>query len=247
MGDNFWFKDYFIAHRGLHSDDAPENTILAFKNAVNCGYAIELDVQQISDGNIIVFHDSKLERLTGKDGYTKNLKLEDLKNCHILGSEQTIPLLSEVLEIVDGKVPLLIEIKNEFKVGAQEKAVLELLKGYSGKVAIQSFNPYVVQYVKQKAPNLAVGQLSSYFKNSKMSWIRKYVLKRLKFIKSFKADFISYDAQNLPNKYVNKHKNLPLLAFTVKTQEEYERLYSIVDSIIFEDFTPVKINADKKD
>ena len=241
MESNFWFKDYFIAHRGLHSENVPENTIPAFQSAIDNGYAIELDVQQISDGSIVVFHDSKLERLTGMDGYTKNLKKEDLENCHILGSEFTIPLFSEVLKVVDGKVPLLIEIKNEYKVGEPEKAVLELLKDYKGQFALQSFNPYVVQFIKQKMPNLVVGQLASYFKNTKMSWIRKYVLKRLKFIKAFKADFIAYDAQNLPNKYVNKHKNLPLLAFTIRTQEEYERLHPIVSSIIFENFTPIKI------
>lgn len=244
MENDFWFKQYLIAHRGLHSENAPENTIPAFKSAIEFNYAIELDVQQISDGSIIVFHDNRLERLTGMDGYTKNLKKEDLKDCHILGTEFTIPLFSEVLKAVDGKVPLLIEIKNEYKVGEPEKAVLELLKDYKGQFAIQSFNPYVVQYVKQKMPNLVVGQLASYFKNTKMSWIRKFVLKRLKFIKLFKADFIAYDAQNLPNKYVNKYKNLPLLAYTIRTQEEYERLHPIVDSIIFENFTPAEINAD---
>ena len=240
MPNNYWFKDYLIAHRGFHDENAPENTLPAFQNAIVNGYAIELDIQQISDGNIIVFHDKKLNRLTGKDGYTKNLKADDLSSCFVAGTENTIPLLTDVLQLVDGKVPLLIEIKNEYKVGDQEKAILEILKNYKGEFAIQSFNPYVVQFIKNKAPDFIVGQLSSFFKNERISLIRKHILKRLKFVKTFHADFINYDCQYLPNKYVNKHNDLPLLAYTIKTQEEYERLAPICASIVFEGFSPSK-------
>jgi len=238
--NEFWFKDYLIAHRGFHNDEAPENTIPAFENAINNGYAIELDVQQISDGSLVVFHDKKLERLTGKDGYTKNLKAEDLSSCFILGTENTIPLFEDVLKVIDGKVPVLVEIKNEFKVGNLEKDVIEIMKNYKGQFAIQSFNPYVVQFVKNKAPDFTVGQLASFFKNEKISFFKKYFLKRLKFIKTSKADFIAYDGTYLPNKYVNKYSNLPLLAYTVKSQEEYERLAPICTSVIFENFEPKK-------
>lgn len=243
--DNLWFKDYFIAHRGFHSAEAPENTIPAFEKAVENNYAIELDVQQISDGTIIVFHDNKLERLTGRDGYAKNLKKEDLQNCNILGTEYTIPQFCEVLKAVDGKVPLLIEIKNEFKVGELENAVVAELENYNGKFAIQSFNPYVIQYIKQKYPNIIAGQLSSYFKGIKLNFIKKLLLKKLKFVKTNNADFIAYDATNLPNKYVSKYDNLPLLAYTIKTQEEYEQIADICESIIFEGFQPKKIDKTK--
>ncbi|MGN1227437.1 MAG: glycerophosphodiester phosphodiesterase family protein [Christensenellales bacterium] len=238
MDEKFWFKDYLIAHRGFHTEDCPENTLPAFQKAIELGFAIELDVQQIADGSIIVYHDNKLERLTGKDGYAKNLKKEDLSSCHILGTENTIPLFSEVLNLINGQVPVLIEIKNDYKVGEPEKAILEILKDYKGKFAIQSFNPYVVQFIKKKAPNIIVGQLSSFFKDTKLGFVKKFILKRLKFIKEFKADFISYDALYLPNKYVSKHSDLPLLAWTIRSQEEFERLEPICDSIIFENFTP---------
>lgn len=240
MDNQFWFNDYLIAHRGFHNEENPENTLPAFKRAIENGYAIELDVQQISDGTIIVFHDKKLNRLTGKDGYTKNLNKEDLADCHILGTENTIPLLTDVLELVNGQVPLLIEIKNDYKVGEPEKEIINQLKDYNGQFAIQSFNPYVVQYIKQKAPEMIVGQLSSFFKGEKMSFIKRYVLKRLKFVKSFNADFISYNAENLPNKYVNRYKELPLLAWTIRSQEEYDRVAPICTTIIFEGFEPKK-------
>ena len=240
MSEKIWFENYFIAHRGLHNEEAPENTLPAFVNAIDNGYAIELDVQQISDGNIIVFHDNKLNRLTGKDGYTKNLKRDDLSTCFVLGTNNTIPLFSDVLKLVDGKVPLLIEIKNEYKVGDQEKAVLDILKDYKGEFAIQSFNPFVVQYIKKIEPNYTVGQLSSFFKKDKMSIIKKSFLKRLRFLKKFKTDFINYDAQYLPNQYVEKHKDLTLLAYTIRSQEEYDRISNICTSVVFEGFTPIK-------
>ena len=181
MPNSYWFDNYLIAHRGLHNEEIPENTIPAFEKAIEMGYAIKLDVQQISDGNIVVFHDKKLERLTGKDGYIKNLKIDDLDSSFISGTENTIPLLTDVLALVDGKVPLLIEIKNEYKVGDQEKRIIDILKDYKGEFAIQSFNPNVVQFVKNKAPDFIVGQLSSFFKCEKMGFFRKRFLKKLKF------------------------------------------------------------------
>jgi glycerophosphoryl diester phosphodiesterase len=234
-----WLVETPIAHRGLHDKNAPENSIPAFKNAIENGYAIELDVQMLSDGTVIVFHDNSLSRLTNNDGYIKFLTKADLDMLTLNGSKEKIPTFEEVLQFVDGKTPLLIEIKNQDKVGELENKVIELLKNYKGQFAIQSFNPFVLQYFYKHAPNIQRGQLASFFKKEKLPFIQKFFLKRLALCKKVShPDFISYDTRSLPNRYVKKFKDKPLLAWTVKNQSEYMRVVKYCDNVIFEDFEP---------
>ena len=109
---NTWIVNKYIAHRGLHNKNCAENSISAFKNAISKNYPIELDVQQIGDGTVIVFHDDTLQRMTGKDGYVKNItSVDSLKEYKLGGTKDTIPTFKEVLEVVNGQVPILIEIK----------------------------------------------------------------------------------------------------------------------------------------
>lgn len=229
--------DKYIAHRGLHNKETPENTIGAFNNAILKGYAIELDVQLLKDGTVVVIHDNKLSRLCNENKYISNCNYEDIKDLKILNSEYSIPTLKEVLEFVDGKTPLLIEIKNTLKVGELESKTYELLKNYKGEYAIQSFNPFSLEWFKINAPNVLRGQLSSYFKGENLSLFKKILLKKLKLNKISSPNFISYNTENLPNKYV-KRTNLPILAWTVRSQEEYLRVIKYCDNIIFENFEP---------
>lgn len=236
---NSWLVKDYIAHRGLHNDSLPENSLGAFANAINEGYAIELDVQQIADGTVIVFHDYSLSRMTGKDGYTKNLIKAELSSYTLANTEYYIPTLAEVLQLVDGQVPLLIEIKNEGKVGSLEKATYDLLKDYNGDFAIQSFNPYSLEWFKNNAPNIWRGQLSSFFKGENLSFAKRFALKRMLLNKKVSCpDFISYNVDNLPNFYVNRYKKLPLLAWVVRSQTEYMKAVKHCDNIIFEGFEP---------
>lgn len=237
---NSWLVQQPIAHRGLHNATVPENSLTAFSKAIECGYPIELDVQIIADGTIVVFHDDSLSRLTDNDGYLKFLNKEDLKYLSLKGSNEKIPTLEEVLDLVDGKVPLLIEIKNEGKVGELEKGVLELLAEYKGEFAIQSFNPYVLEYFYKHAPEIPRGQLSSYFRDVKLSFFKKYALKRMMLNKRVShPDFLSYEAKRLPNRFTRKYKDLPLLAWTVRSQSEYLKVVKHCDNVIFEDFEPM--------
>ena len=236
---NSWLVKDYIAHRGLHNTHLPENSLGAFANAINQGYAIELDVQQIADGTVIVFHDYSLSRMTGKDGYTKNLIKAELSSYTLANTEYCIPTLAEVLELVDGQVPLLIEIKNEGKVGSLEKATYELLKDYNGDFAIQSFNPYSLEWFKNNAPHIWRGQLSSFFKGENLSFTKRITLKCMLLNKKVSCpDFISYNVDNLPNFYVNRFKKLPLLAWVVRSQTEYMKAVKHCDNIIFEGFEP---------
>ena len=116
-----WLVETPIAHRGLHDKNTPENSLSAFAKAVEKGYAIELDVQLLADGTIVVFHDDSLARMTGNDGYIKYLNKDDLKALKLKGSKETIPTFEEALKVIDGRVPVLIEIKNQYKVGKLEQ------------------------------------------------------------------------------------------------------------------------------
>lgn len=232
-----FITDKYIAHRGFHNNENPENTIGAFARAIENNYAIELDVQMLSDGNVVVIHDNKLSRLCGVDKYISNCTLEDLQNLYVLDTNWQIPSLQQVLEFVNGRTPLLIEIKNTLKVGELESKVYELLKEYNGEYAIQSFNPFSLEWFKLNAPNVLRGQLSSFFKGEDLSFIKKALLKKLRLNKISNPHFISYNAQNIPNRYCNKCK-LPVIAWTVRSQEEYMKVVKFVDNIIFEGFEP---------
>lgn len=236
---NSWLVKDYIAHRGLHNKENPENSLGAFARAIDEGYAIELDVQQIADGTIIVFHDYSLARMTGKDGYTKNLLKSELCDFKLSGTDFCIPTLVEVLNFVDGQVPLLIEIKNEGKVGELEKNTYEILKNYGGQYAIQSFNPYSLEWFKLNAPSVLRGQLSSYFKNINLSFVKKYALKHMLLNKKISCPhFISYNVENLPNHIVKRFNKLPLLAWVVRSQTQYIKAVKYCDNIIFEGFDP---------
>lgn len=233
-----WLIEKYIAHRGLHDDKHPENSISAFKNAVDNDYAIELDIQQLSDGTVVVFHDETLSRMTGQDGYIQNLTKKELKNYKLAQSEECIPTLEEALKTIAGRVPVLVEIKNSTKVGSLEQKTLEILKKYTGDYAIQSFNPYVLIWFKENAPEILRGQLSSKFKKVPLTFVKKYALKRFKLNKQSEPHFISYRAKDLPSRFIRKYKHLPLIAWTVRSQDQYMNVVKYSDNIIFENFAP---------
>lgn len=227
-----------IAHRGLHGIDAPENSLAAFGKAIEAGFPIEIDVRPIDDGTVVVFHDDKLTRMTDLDGYVCNMTKSDLEKVKLRNSDERIPTFKEVLEFVDGRTPLLIEIKNDSTVGQLERDTLELLSSYKGEYAVQSFNPYSMEFFKKNAPQIPRGQLSCFFDKKDLGFFKRFVLKRLKMNKVSSPDFISYNHANLPNKYVTKTK-LPTLAWTVRSNAEMEKCLPYCDNIIFENFIPV--------
>ncbi len=234
-----WLVHKYISHRGLHNSELPENSLGAFENSIKHDYAIELDVHMISDGTIVVFHDEKLDRMTNQDGYIFSLTKETLKDYKLKNTNYTIPTLEETLRLVDGKVPLLIEVKNPKKVGELEKEVISLLSKYKGEFAVQSFNPFTLNYFYQNAPHITRGQLSGKLEDSDLSRLKKIFLRNMYFNKKIsKPEFIAYEWNALPNRAVNRFKHLPLIAWFVQTQEDYNKVMPHCDNIIFENFFP---------
>ncbi len=235
-----WIVNRYIAHRGLHDETCAENSLSAFAKAVENDYAIELDVRVIGDGTPVVFHDETLQRMTGCDGYVKNISSKDsLKKYKLSNTKDTIPTLAQVLKLVDGKVPLLVEIKNNDKVGENEEKIFSLLKKYKGEYAIESFNPYVLEWFKINAPEVMRGQLACKFKGENMCLIKKLKLSRMCLNKKVsEPHFIAYKFNEIPRVCSTKYKKLPLIVWTVKTQHDYMSVVKKCDNIIFEGFKP---------
>ena len=155
----------YIAHRGLHSELVPENSLTAFRLAVEKCLSIELDVRLTKDCRIVVFHDNDLMRMCGIEGKVFDYTYEQLSAFKLKNSDEKIPLLSEVLKTVDGKVPLLIELKGGAPFGELESRVDHMMKKYKGEFAVQSFNPFSVMWFRFHSPKVTRGQLVSKYRN----------------------------------------------------------------------------------
>lgn len=232
-----WLVKKPIAHRGLHNKKFPENSLLSFKNAISMGYAIECDIHLTKDNNVVVFHDRNLERLTGKRGFVDSFNLDELKELKLKDTNEKIPTLQELLKEVDGKQPILIEFKTITKGYKLEKIAYEILRKYNGDFAIQSFNPLCVRWFRKNAPEVYRGQLSSFFKNKKMFFIRKFILRHMLLNVFSKPHFIAYHAVDLLKKQKRISK-LPTLTWTIVTNNEKQKVESFADNIIFEGFKP---------
>lgn len=155
LGRNF-------AHRGLHTPDksVPENSLAAFERAAAAGYGMELDVQLSKDGEVVVFHDDDLKRVCGVDARVDELTYSELCGLRLCDSDEGIPLFSEVLSLVDGRGPLIVELKTGRHNRELCRKTLDLLRAYQGHACIESFDPTIVAWFRFHAPDLLRGQLS---------------------------------------------------------------------------------------
>jgi len=235
-----WLIDRPIAHRGLHQNcSIPENSMAAFEAAIAQNHPIELDVHLIADGELAVFHDVTLHRLTGVQGSIFEQTLASLKNLRLLGTNEAIPSLGQVLHFVDGRVPLLIELKNEGVIGKPEAALLSQVSGYHGQFAIQSFNPYSLQWFERNAPHILRGQLAGNFKGVSFAWYKQQLLSNLLLNWVSKPHFVAYDVRALPNlPTLLSHRvfNLPLLAWTIRNERDRQWALKYADNFIFDRF-----------
>ncbi len=234
-----WLTSRPIAHRGLHdsNDKIPENSLSAFAKAIKEKYPIELDIQIIKDGTIIVFHDSNLKRICGLNKKTKTLTKKALENYSLFNTGQTIPTLQDVFDLVQGQVPILIELKTKSFTKQLEKNVLQLLKNYNGEVALQSFNRSSVRWLTRHGSIYTIGQLAE---PSLAIKPLNYLFNYMQLNINMHPDFIAYDIDDLPNKRVThfKKEGIPIVVWTVRSQSQIEKYRTTFDAIIFEGFIP---------
>ena len=245
MGELYWLQRPF-AHRGLHdaTRGVVENSLSAVKAAMGKGYGIEVDLQCAAGAMPVVFHDDTLGRLTEETGPVAARSAEALCRIPLRGSTDFILSLPNLLTLVDGHVPLLLEVKSTWgRDGAFETNIAKLLAAYKGPVGVMSFDPYTVAAFRQAAPILPRGLISERF--DARAWPELTAGQRLSMRHLFTAafarpNFIAYDVRALPapGPLAARLFGLPLLAWTVRTKEERERALRYADAMIFEGIRP---------
>ena len=232
------------AHRGLWSRAAgiPENSMEAFSRAVSAGYGIELDVHMTADGRLVVFHDEELRRMCGVEGEVEEKTLPELQELRLGGTGHGIPLLSSVLEMVKGRVPLLIELKVPTADISMCPRVWAMLKDYEGDFLIESFNPLAVRWFRRNCPDVIAGQLSArYAKEDKNTSMMKFCSTTLLMNTISRPDFISYNCRHtdvIGYRLNRRFFRVPVFLWTIRTEEDYEECLPQCDGIIFERFLP---------
>ncbi len=238
-------QGWAYAHRGLHGNGLPENSMAAFRAALENGYGIELDIHLLKDGNLAVIHDSLLNRTTGQAGRIEDLTTEDLKNYPLEGTAETIPEFMDVLTLFDGKAPLIVELKAEDgNHAALAQAACDMLKTYSGVYCIESFDPRCIQWLRKNRPEIIRGQLTENFTKSRsdLSDGLKFVLTHNLLNFATVPDFVAYKfadrKDTVTNDICRRLWKAQGVSWTLRTQEDYHTATAEGWLPIFEGFRP---------
>ncbi|MFI3171084.1 MAG: glycerophosphodiester phosphodiesterase family protein [Eubacteriales bacterium] len=235
---------WFYAHRGLHdiNKGIPENASVAFREAVSSGYGIELDVQLTKDNILVIFHDNTLDRMCGVNGGIGDYTWKELQQFTLLHTKEKIPTLDEVLEIVSGKVPLIVEVKMPGNDMSICKFLDERLRRYEGMYCVESFHPLVPAWYKRNHPEIIRGQLSSALnQESKTKSVLLFMVEHLLTNVLARPDFIAYNhlhKEELSRKICRRLYRCLSVTWTVKSQEQLENAKEDFEIFIFEGFMP---------
>jgi len=238
------FTEVLYAHRGLFDNSAPfpENSLAAFRRAVKGGYGIELDVQLTKDRVPVVFHDDTLDRVCGVQGKVCEYTWEELGQFRLYGSQEKIPRLEQVLELVSGRVPLIIELKIEYMDVSLCPVVDAVLGKYEGRYCIESFNPMGILWYRRNRPEIMRGQLSEAFcSKGERKGALYVVLENLLFNCVTKPDFIAYNHKHekkLCRRLCRGLYGNTAVAWTIRSEEELKAAKKHFDMFIFDSFVP---------
>ncbi|NNU81645.1 phosphodiesterase [Halovulum dunhuangense] len=237
-----------IAHRGLHdrARGVIENSESAVRAAIAAGYGIEIDIQPSAEGVPMVFHDARLSRLTGAEGNITDLSAGELGRIALTGGTDRIPTLAHILDVVGGRVPLLVEIKDQDgtlgpDVGALEQAVAGVLAGYGGPVAVMSFNPHSVAAFGKAAPGIARGIVTESFDEAEYDTVPEARRLELSAIADFDrvgASFVSCNWRDLDRTPIHglRARQVPILCWTIRSAAEEAEARRLADNITFEGY-----------
>ena len=244
--EQFWLVETPIAHRGLHNNDCgiTENSPSAFMQAIKYQTPIELDVHLLKDNQVVVFHDYTLTRLTGENTDIRTITSQEIRRFQ-LPNKETIPLLKDVLNLVKGEVPILIEIKTDSgsPIGPLEKELVSTLREYEGKYAIQAFNPYSLAEIRKLDPTITRIQLSGSFSDEEdMPQWQKIALSNLLMNPVSQPHAINYEKEALPNPMVSLYQlfNMPVLVWTVDNETQALDAQKNHFNILFDDYHLLK-------
>ena len=237
-------QNWAYAHRGLHGQGIPENSLAAFRAAVSHGFGAELDVHLMKDGNLAVIHDSSLKRTADADVKIEDLTVEDLEAYRLGGTEERIPLFSEVLEVFQGKTPLIVELKsanNNYATLCEEAC--KLLDSYKGAYCIESFDPRCIRWLRKHRPDLIRGQLAENWLKTKspVAWALCAAVTLLLSNAYNRPDFIAYkfeDRKLFPVVLCRKLWSVQGVSWTLRTKQDYDTAVQEGWIPIFEGFIP---------
>lgn len=235
-----------LAHRALHGPGRPENGLAAVRAAVAAGYGVEVDLQLSADGVAVAFHDDDLIRLTGVEGPVAARTAAELGALPLLGGDEGVPTLAALLGEVAGRVPLLIEVKDQDgamgpRVGALETALAQGLHGYEGPVAVMSFNPHAVLALRDLAPDVPRGLTTAAFDPDGWALLPPAACDRLRAIPDYDAAgacFVSHEARDLARPRVAelKAQGAAVLCWTIRSPEEERAARAVADNVTFEGY-----------
>ena len=238
-----WITTIPIAHRGLHNKNLPENSIGSFEAAIAHGYAIELDVHRTTDNRLVIAHDADMLRSTGHPLVITKEPYTNLQALKLFETEYGISTLDEVLTLVQGQVPLLIELKTGSNPDLVGPLLLELLKDYNGEFAVMSFDPRIVSWFKKSAPEIICGLLSGTMKypDAPTSPLIRIFLRSMVSILVCKPSFLAYDIDGMPSKAIrfwSMFYKVPLILWVIRSQEDQTRAKTMAQGFVFEYFLP---------
>lgn len=237
-------KKLSYAHRGLHGNGIPENSMAAFRAALDGGYGIELDVHLLKDGNLAVIHDSTLIRTTGCDGRIEELTIDELTNYRLEGTDETIPTFEEVVKLFAGKAPLIVELKPENGNHAElTQAACALLDQYRIDYCMESFDPRCISWLRKNRPEIIRGQLSENYYKTKdiaLKWYFKFLLTNQMMNFATRPDFIAYRFADRKDTLSNIfcRAQMESVTWTIKNQEDFDIAVKEGWIPIFEGFRP---------
>ena len=240
------YKRVKFAHRGLHGEGRAENSMSAFRAAKDAGFGIELDVRLSSDGELVVFHDPTLDRVCGVEGRVIDKTAEELAALSLSGTEDGIPTFREVLTLIDGAVPLLVEIKHDLGEGGVAEKLAEVIADYKGDYIVESFNPLALRKMRELMPCVPRGILSMRYSEEPQyrGKLLYFLLENMLLNFLMRPDFIAYEKTGHANpvlRRIRRKRGTPLFAWTVRSErEEADTVSDGFDSIIFENYIPEK-------
>jgi glycerophosphoryl diester phosphodiesterase len=232
-----------IAHRGLWSPDGPpENSLGAFQAACAAGYGIELDVQLSADGEVMVFHDSKLTRMTGVEGRIGDFSAADLGEMRLAGTDERIPTLLETLALIGHRAMVHVELKTPYgEVGPLEHRTHEVIADHNGPLCVIGFNPYSHAWFADRYPGVLRGLDSySYDKAPNMAETQRQAFARLEHVSIARPHFLALGLDMLPCDRAAKLRaeGMPIVAWTVREPDQWDAIKDSCDNLIFEGFVP---------
>ncbi|WP_340588583.1 glycerophosphodiester phosphodiesterase family protein [Erythrobacter alti] len=217
-----WLTRQAYAHRGLHDGEIPENSLAAFTGAIERGLGIECDLRVSMDGRAIVFHDAELERLTGQAGVLAGMTVGELTARELGKSAEKIPTLRDMLDLVAGRVPLLLELKTDRRESVQKlcRAVRRDVEGYGGEVAVMSFDPRIARWFSSRMPDLPRGLVVTEEDGRTLSG----AVKRHLSLWQARPQFLAYDIRDLPSRFATRQSQagFPLLTWTVRNAAQVD-------------------------